>query len=86
MQYKWLEPEILTCDTLSQLIGVKVTKLKHGDISYGVQNKQRKGIEIETEKELTEAQLRLIDVFFVGLQRYGSKSIITEIDELKHSL
>lgn len=99
MKYTWYELERLTPDALSKLLGVEVLSVNMGETHYGepinetdpegnpiTRFNYRKGVVVETKEELTGEQLKILDAFFVGMQRFGAQSIIIELEELKTQL
>ena len=96
MKYTWYELERLTPEVLTNLLGVKVLSVNVGDTPYGEEinstdpegnpitiYNHRKGVVIVTSVDLTNEQLKILDAFFVGMQRFGSLSVVTEVESLK---
>lgn len=97
MKIKWLKDEV-TCDELSQLLGIKVVSMTRPFVEVGKRLDSRngktietpimkEGVELEFEGTPTAEQLRKIDATFSGeFKREGQKPLAEEIDELKQRL
>jgi len=74
MKYKWLKDDInsITCDQLSEELGVKVKQIRRGLLEDGT------GIEIEFEGEPAAEKLYLLDRKFAGLKRQGVPDLADE--------